>query len=224
MSRANHPGIVSRPATEVAASFPVDPEALALVRDDRDISANLDALIVVGRAPDAIRLLAHALRKPGAVAWACRCLRTIPLASASGPATEAIDAADRWAADPNESQRRAAETAAIAAGLGTPAGCLAMAAFWSGGSLAPAGLPEVPPGDAFTAKGVAGALLLAGVIADPEKAPRTYQRFLKLGLEVAEQPPRPMEVSTNPAAAVPTPPPRPTSPTPRLARRLDTWE
>src|SRR5262245_44734732 len=87
--------------------------------------------------PRAVRLLAEALPKREAVWWACQCVR-----HAGGPelatlAVAALRAAEQWAADPSEDNRRAAYTAAQPVGFGTPAGCAALAAFLSGGSLGP---------------------------------------------------------------------------------------
>ena len=76
--------------------------------------------------------------------------------------------------------------AAEAAGLDTPAGCLAVAAFFSGGSIAPEGLPPVPPSEPMTGTAVAGAVKLAAVLKDPARAPEKFAAFLKLGSEVAE--------------------------------------
>ena len=76
------------------------------------------------------------------------------------------------------------ENAANVAGFGTPAGCLALAAFWSGGSLSAPNLPPVPPKDELTGTAVAGAIMLASIIAtagaEPAKA-----KFLTLGADVA---------------------------------------
>jgi hypothetical protein len=121
------------------------------------------------------------LPKREAVWWACQCVRP-----ASGAAASAIQAAEAWVAEPSEARRRAAQPAAEAAGVGTPAGCAALAAFFSGGSLAPPDLTAVPPADDLTETCVAGALDLAAVQAEPEKAPERYRRFLTLGLEVAD--------------------------------------
>ena len=75
--------------------------------------------------------------------------------------------------------------AAEAADFGTPAGCTAAAAYFSGGSLAPANLPAVAPAEHLTAHLVASALTLAAVIKEPEKAAEKYAAFLRTGLEVA---------------------------------------
>jgi hypothetical protein len=94
-------------------------------------------------------------------------------AALPAPQAAAVQAAERWVADPSEANRRAAQAASEAAGLGTPAGCAAMAAFWSGGSLAPPEAPVVPPGEILTAHGSAGPVMLAAVLTEPQKAPRS---------------------------------------------------
>ena len=86
---------------------------------------------------------------------------------------------------PSEENRRAAETASEKAGLAKPAGCAAVAAFWSGGSLAPPNVPVVPPGPTLTAQAAANAVLLSAAATDPAKAPDKYFKFLAEGIQVA---------------------------------------
>jgi hypothetical protein len=133
---------------------------------------------------DAVRFLASALPKAEAVWWACRCVRTLAGATLAPPAAAAIQSAEKWAADPAEANCQAAQAAATAAGNGTPAGCAALAAFWSGGSLAPANLPAVPPPEGLTAQGVAAAVLLAVAQADPVKSPDNLRQCLTIGTAV----------------------------------------
>ena len=223
MSETSLPAIAARTAAEAARDAPLEAEARALLRDDLGPRGYLDALAGVRLFPDAVRFLSHALAKREAVWWACLCARSAHGPTAPGPIAEALHAAETWAAEPDEPNRRAAEAAAEAAGLGTPAGCAAMAAFWGGGSLTPAGLPEVPPGEFFTAKGVAGAVMLAAVEGDPAQIPETFRRFLALGLDVAAGSNRwaPQAAPARPAAGAAQPIPRPAA---RPTRRLDTWE
>jgi hypothetical protein len=157
--------------------------------------------------------------KREAVWWASKCARIAAGPPPSLAAADALGWVERWVTEPTEEHRRAASAAAARAGVGTPAGLTAMAAFWSSGSLAPAGLPEVPPGETFTARGVAGAILLAGVLAEPENAPARYQRYLDIGLAIADG------VDVPPSATVPTTSITTTT-TPRRssARIIDTWE
>ena len=105
----------------------------------------LDALIAAGHLPDALRFLAAALPKREAVWWACVCARQGYGAVVPSPAGAALQAAERWVADPSDANRRAAHPAAEAAGVGTPAGAAAIGVFLSGGSLAPVNLPACRP-------------------------------------------------------------------------------
>jgi hypothetical protein len=60
-----------------------------------------------------------------------------------------------------------------------------MAAFWSEGSIAPEDAPAVPPANNLTAKAVAGAVMLAAVQAQPEKANDKYLFFIEQAIDIA---------------------------------------
>jgi hypothetical protein len=126
-----------RTAAEIGKLFPLGDEAKKLLRDGMTPRQYLDVLLEKQQFVDAVRFLAHVLPKREAVWWACLCARSAAGSGAPAPQTAALQAAERWVADPSEANRRAAQDAAEAAELGTPAGCAAMAAFWSGGSMAP---------------------------------------------------------------------------------------
>ncbi|SPE38312.1 Putative secreted protein (fragment) [Candidatus Sulfopaludibacter sp. SbA3] len=89
-----------------------------------------------------------------------------------------------WISQPTDEHRRAAHAAAEAAQFSTPAGCAGLAAFFSGGSLAPPDSPAVPPGEFLTAKAVSGAVIFAAVSNEPAKAPEKFKQFLAQGLDV----------------------------------------
>jgi hypothetical protein len=106
------------------------------------------------------------------------------------PAVEAaaLKASVVWVLDPTEANRSAAKTPAEAAGIETPAGGLATAATWTGGSLTPP-LPKVqpvPPGPWLPAKGVMGAVLLASVRGPGAGIEETRRLFVELGIGIAE--------------------------------------
>lgn len=137
--------------------------------------------------PDAVRFLAHALPKREGIWWAWVCARR---ASTEAPAPHdaaALDATERWITQPTDENRRAAMRAAEAVGLATPAGCTALAAFVSGGSLGPANTPPVPPGEFLTAKAITGAVVSAAVSGDAAKAPERFQAFIAQGLDVVNR-------------------------------------
>ena len=136
---------------------------------------------------DAVRFIAHALPRREAVWWAWVCARKSAGETPKPAIKAALDAAERWVVQPTEDHRRQALQFGEAADFGTAAGCAALGAFMSGGSLGPPGTPVVPPGEFMTAKAASGAVILAAVTPEPAKAPEKFADYVKLGLEVADR-------------------------------------
>jgi hypothetical protein len=160
------------------------PEAAAAATGAPDAAAALMRIVQAGMMADAARFMAHALPKREAVWWACMCAR----ATAPEPPpqdAEAVAAAEAWVRKPEEELRRAAMAKAEAAGFRSPEAWAAVGAFWSGGSMAPPGQPVVPPAEHLTGVAVAGAVSLAAVRREPEKAEATLRRFVDSGLDIA---------------------------------------
>jgi hypothetical protein len=136
---------------------------------------------------DAVRFIAHALPRREAVWWAWVCARKSAGESPKPQIKAALDATERWVVQPTEEHRRQALHFGEAADFGTSAGCAALGAFMSGGSLGPPDAPVVPPGEFMTAKAVSGAVILAAVTPEAAKAPAKFEEYVKLGLEVADR-------------------------------------
>jgi hypothetical protein len=183
MSSVHLTRIAAKTAEEVCRKFTPSPEARALLTPEAAPAPYLEALCGAKLFADAAAFLAAALPKREAVWWACCCLRAA--LTISPKSAVSLAAAEKWVIDPVEANRRAAMTAAEQTGFDDPAGLAALAAFWSGGSLAPEKFEPVPPPDHLTARGVAGAIMLAGVAEQPEKAPEKYLAFLDIGREIA---------------------------------------
>ena len=159
-------------------------EAMALLRPDLHPLDFVALLMEKALFPDAVRFVAHALPKREAVWWGWVCARRAAGENPQPKIKAALDATERWIAQPNEDNRRLAMAAAEKAELGTAAGCAGLAAFFSGGSLAPPEAPVVPPGEFLTAKAVSGAVIFAAVDQEPEKAPEKFRSFVAQGVEV----------------------------------------
>ena len=181
---------VKRTTTELAAAAGLDDAVGALLRSD-DVRGGprefLALLMAKEQFPEATRFLAHALPRRECVWWAWVCARKVTGADAPPAVRAALDATERWIVQPTDEHRRAAMEHAQAADLGTPAGCAALAAFFTGGSLGPPQAPVIPPGEFMTAKAAAGAVTLAAVVVEPARAAERFREFLGLGLEVAER-------------------------------------
>ncbi len=175
----------AKPLPEALKLVQLSPEARALVREDLATVPFVHVLVQNKLYPDAIRLVAYSLPQREAIWWACRCARTIVGKEPPPPVENSLRAAEKWVVDPSENNRRQAMPAAEVAGFGTPAGCVALATFWSGGSLSAPDLPVVPPSPDLTPRGVANAVLLAGLITEPEKTPERYFQFVTEGIKIA---------------------------------------
>lgn len=171
-------------AAEICRHFQLGEESRRLLREEQKPLEFFELLMAKEQFPDAVRLLAHLLPKREAVWWACQSARDFYGQSSPDPVAAALTAAERWVANQEEEDRRLAMETAKGAEFSTPAGCAAVAAFWSGKSLAPPDLAEVPPGKYLTAQAVSGAVMLAVVAKEPEKAPEKYRRLLGLGVEI----------------------------------------
>jgi hypothetical protein len=171
-------------AAQICAVAELGDPATALLKDGLGAREFLAILMEGNHFPDAVRFLAHGMPKREAVWWAWVCARRCGAPDPQGMAQTALDTTERWIAQPTEENRRAAYAAGEAAGFGTAAGCAGLAAFFTGGSLAPPNCPVVPPGEFLTAKAVAGAVIFSAVCIQPEKAEEKFRSFIEQGLGV----------------------------------------
>ena len=115
-----------------------------------------------------------------------KCVQQLPTLVEQPLQKAAIQATQTWLDDPSDGNRRKAHNAAEAVGLDQPAGCVAMAAFFSEGSLVPAELQPVAAPPQAAPISAACAIILAAVIQNPENAADRYKSFLQLGHETIE--------------------------------------
>jgi hypothetical protein len=174
----------TRLATDLARPLSLTEKAVQLLSPTQTPRQFLDALVSAQMLDDAIRFLAAALPKREAVGWGILCLKDVVNKPLEPAATKALAAAEAWVKDPSEPNRRAAETAAEAAGYGTVTGLIAAAVFWSGGSLTPPNMAPVSPRDDLTGTAVTGAILLASTHSATGPEPAKF-KFLELGSDIA---------------------------------------
>ncbi len=124
-------------------------------------SAYFAQLRAQGRSRDAAKFLGQALGRFEAVVWATRVVREN--FGEGEPRDEALTAAIQWTRSQSEAHRRAAYDAAGRAQRESPSRLAALAAFFSGGSMSPDGLPPVPAPRDTAGKLAAGAVLMAAV-------------------------------------------------------------
>ena len=161
------------------------PEAQEPLRGCAELGSALDRLEAAGLAAEAVRVLAHALRKREAVWWACVCTTTTTPGDLSEPDRLARETAELWVRQQTDSLRRAAMSYAEAAGCMTAEAWTGIAAFWSGDSTAPVGQPATPPLPDQTGTAVAAAVTLAAVRGEGTRYGARLKRFLESGRDIA---------------------------------------
>ncbi|MCU0874129.1 MAG: FHA domain-containing protein [Pirellulaceae bacterium] len=172
-------------AEEYCRQLELSDEARPLLEPGLPPELYIDRLIAHGLFPDGLRFVGNWLPKPDAVRWACQCVQGVLGQQLTAGEQRAFDAALCWAAEPSEENRRHAETAAEKNQFNGPASWLALGAFWSEGSLAPANLPEALPPEGLAAQALAAALVLAAARVDPRRINARCHEFLLQGRELA---------------------------------------
>jgi hypothetical protein len=174
-------------AKHVCASLKITDAARALLPQHDEPRSFYAALVKQSLLEDAVRFLAMWLPKPHAVWWASDCIRKRAAGQLTGPQRAAVNSAAAWAVAPSEQARRAAQEAAAALGGKTPAGWLALAAFWSTGSIGPPDAPAVPAPEEMTGRTVGNVIVLAGRCWPGKDAPADfYRRSLDVGVALLD--------------------------------------
>lgn len=174
-------------ALELCELAALDPEAQKAAQSGLPLRTFIEQLARVGQVRAGVSALAQVLPKGEAIAWGLASVRTIEAAIIKPGGAAAAELIEQWLKEPNEERRRAARDLAGKVGLATPAGCLAMAVFYSGGSMAPPESPVSPePAANICGKMVAGAMSLA-VALDPVRAAEHLRGFLDRGMRLANE-------------------------------------
>lgn len=172
-------------ATEIAEQLQMADEHVAIAKTVQTGPEFVAALAGAGAWAKAVRVQAHLLPKREAVWWGvlsvnAACGDNLPLAEA-----EAKEAARAWVEEPGEARRKRCEAVAGKTKFEGPGSWLAMAAFWSGGSIAPEEMGDVPPDEKLTGQAIASSLMIAAVSGDATKAKERYKGFLAQAPDVA---------------------------------------
>lgn len=177
---------LAAPLPPLLPRLELEPPVAALLAGVPTAADGLLRLEEAGLRNEAARLAAHALPKREAVWWGCMCARAVPDPALPAPDAEALLAAEAWVRKPgDEALRRAAMEAAQKTAFRSPEAWAAVGAFWSSGSMAPAGQPVVPPPDHLTGVAVSGGVVLAAVRNRPERAQDRLGRFLAAARDIA---------------------------------------
>lgn len=143
----------------------------------------VERLLASGLFDDALMFTAHVLPARDLVWWGCVCAWQQARPEPPEPERSAFQACVRWIQKPDEENRRAAQLASDSAGLDTPAGCLALAAFCAKGNMSGPELPPVEAPPELAPNTVVAALRLAAVLDEPTHLDQCVHRYVLLARE-----------------------------------------
>ena len=165
--RAPTAGLLFSGLPEIAEDMASRPEGAAA---DMPVLGFLRQLLDGPTPEEAVTFAAHALLPRHAVWWGHECLQSLPeMLSEEDRQMLALGAA--WAARPDEDSRYHALEAGMAARAHGPGVWIALAAGWSGGSMAPRDGAEVP-----APPYLAGRAVNAGVLSFLARVPQPARR------------------------------------------------
>jgi hypothetical protein len=185
MSDQPLPKLLATPWDDVVAHAALTGASAGLIAAESDPAGAIRRLQDAGFNMEAAKLMAHALPKRECVWWACMCARHTTPPDLPEADAAAVTAAEDWVRKQTDEVRRVAFEHAQRSNFSTAEAWAAVAAFWSGDSMSPVGLPKTPPAPHLTGTAAIGSLTLAAVRTYPERREERLLRFLTSGRDIA---------------------------------------
>lgn len=171
-------------AAEICARVDLSAEGKAFLLPTLSPQGFLSLLVEAEAVGDAIRFLAFALPIREGVWWAVVVAHGT-FAQPTPVEAECLERAAGWVYEPDDARRRACMVSAEAANFDGAAAYAALAAFWSGGSMAPADMPDALPDPRLGAIGVGASILLSITSGDPLTLNERFRAAIARGVDIA---------------------------------------
>lgn len=162
-------------------------EAVEAMADAPNTLQFIHTLSDQGMFGDALLTVAKVLPRQFAIIWASRCVEELAGKPPGDDEQQCLALTKQWLSSPDEQLRRACMEAAERCDYDGPWGWLAGAVAFSGGSLAPPNLEEVPPAEHLTALAV-GASMLSIVGQNPDEADAVSRKLIDTALTMVAIP------------------------------------
>lgn len=178
---------LNKPAEELTGHFEVSPTGAKLIVPGATVGNQLKIWREANLVADARKLLCHALPPRYALWWALLSLFEAHRQNPYSPEiVKALALTRDFLIQPSDGKRRQFREAGKKAGMTSPGGVLAYAAFLSGGSMAPTNCPPVLPKPQLCGRLCAAVVYLASVRFHPARYKQNLQHFLGIGLQIAQ--------------------------------------
>ena len=161
------------------------PRGAALLRPDDMPQQFYRRLVAEECWADARRVLAHGCPNERAIWWGCLVAADVNQQTPMREIEMVLPVVLRFVVDPTDENRRAAAMTGKLVPVSTLAGALAMATYFSGGSVSLPQLPVVHPRPFVTGRLVGVAVYLASVKRDAARYKDHLRRYLAMGEDVA---------------------------------------
>jgi hypothetical protein len=172
---------------EIADIAKLSDPAKELARDDLRPSRYVELLEKAKLFKDAVLFLVYGLPIPLGIRWGCRCCRELLTEQQIEEMKLSLEAAEGWTEAPSDEARWAAKDAAEKDDVKSPADLLAMAVFFSGGSVTPPNTPEAQAPPHVAQKMTAGSIQVSVLTNAPEKAEERYQKALQISRDLVKK-------------------------------------
>lgn len=169
---------------DLVKSAELSEEAQALLRPDLSPSKYIDVLTENKLYKDAIKFLAHGLPIQLTIKWGCACVDELSSPGNKKSGEKCLDAAKTWVASPSDDNRRKAKAASDEVKEPAAEYLIALAVFYSGGSITPLGAQETPPPPFFGNRMAANSIQIAVLSDDPPKKEQRFKRALDIGRDL----------------------------------------
>lgn len=171
-------------AAEICKRVDLSAEAAAFLVPGLSPQGYLALLVDARQVGDAVRFLAFTLPIREGVWWACVVAHG-NLAEPTAIQSLSLDRTAAWVYEPNDINRRSCMEAAESSNFEGAAAYAALAAFWSGGSMAPENMPEALPDPKLGPIGVGASVLLAITAGDPAHLNTRFEKAIERGVDIA---------------------------------------
>jgi hypothetical protein len=171
-------------AAEICGRVDLSAEGRAFLLPTLSPQGFLALLVDAGQIGDAVRFLAFALPIREGVWWACVVVHG-NLGQPGESEALCLDRSVSWVYEPTDSRRRACMAAAESANFDGAPAYAALAAFWSGGSMAPQNMPDALPDPKLGPIGVGASVLLSITAGDPKLLNERFKTAIVRGVDIA---------------------------------------